>query len=72
MLRTHTCGELRQKHIGKKVALAGWVDKIRNFGKLWFIDLRDKYGKTQIILREGEIDKQLLKDLTIESCIGVR
>ena len=72
MLRTHTCGELRNKHVGKKVALAGWIDKIRNFGKLWFIDLRDKYGKTQIILREGEIDKKLLKDLTIESCIGVR
>jgi|ETNmetMinimDraft_5_1059913.scaffolds.fasta_scaffold05525_1 aspartyl-tRNA synthetase len=72
MLRTHTCGELRIKHVDKKVVLTGWVDKIRNFGKLWFIDLRDRYGTTQIILREGEIDKKFLKDLTIESCIAVQ
>ncbi|MCH7568324.1 MAG: aspartate--tRNA ligase [Nanoarchaeota archaeon] len=72
MLRTHTCGELRKSHSGKKVRLCGWIDSVRNFGKLWFIDLRDRYGKTQIVFREGEIDKKLLKELTIESCIGVR
>lgn len=71
MLRTHTCGELRKKHIGKSVHLSGWVDSLRNFGKLWFLDLRDRYGKTQIVLNEKSIDKNLLKDLSLESCIGI-
>ncbi|MDO8459540.1 MAG: aspartate--tRNA ligase [Nanoarchaeota archaeon] len=52
MLRTHTCGELRKENIDKKVILCGWVDTIREHGKLSFIDLRDRYGKTQLILRE--------------------
>ena len=52
MLRTHTCGELREKDSGKKVKLAGWVDTIRAYGKLAFIDLRDRYGKTQIVVRD--------------------
>ncbi len=51
MLRTHTCGELRKKDSGKKVKLAGWVDTVRAYGKLAFIDLRDRYGKTQIVVR---------------------
>ena len=52
MLRTHTCGELEKKQVGKKVKLCGWVDSIREHGKLSFIDLRDRYGKTQIIIKE--------------------
>ncbi len=52
MLRTHTCGELKKSSIGHKVKLCGWVDSIREHGKLSFIDLRDRYGKTQIILKE--------------------
>ncbi len=50
MLRTHTCGELREKDIDKKVRLCGWVDTIREHGKISFIDLRDRYGKTQIVV----------------------
>lgn len=48
MLRTHTCGELSSKNLGEKVILAGWVNSYRNLGSLVFIDLRDKYGITQI------------------------
>jgi aspartyl-tRNA synthetase len=52
--RTHTCGELRGKDKGKKVKLCGWVDTIREHGKLAFVDLRDRYGKTQVVLTEGK------------------
>lgn len=48
MLRTHTCGELNSSNIGQEISLAGWVNGIRNLGSLIFIDLRDRYGLTQI------------------------
>ncbi len=51
MLRTHTCGELNKSHVGKVVTLGGWVDTIRSHGKVSFIDLRDRYGKTQVVIR---------------------
>ncbi len=47
--RTQTCGELRASDVGKTVILNGWVDVRRDFGKLVFIDLRDRYGKTQVL-----------------------
>lgn len=50
MLRTHTCGELRIQDVGKKVVLAGWVDRIRDLGGVKFIMLRDRYGLTQVVL----------------------
>ncbi|MDC1000603.1 OB-fold nucleic acid binding domain-containing protein, partial [Candidatus Marinimicrobia bacterium] len=48
--RTHNCGELTKKNINKNVHLLGWVNSTRTHGKIIFIDIRDRYGKTQIIL----------------------
>ena len=62
MLRTHTCGELTANDVNKEVALCGWVAKRRDHGKLIFIDIRDRYGLTQVtfIPRDaGEFYKSL-------------
>ena len=49
MLRTHTCGQLTKNDVNKTVKLCGWVHRRRDHGKLTFIDIRDRYGLTQII-----------------------
>lgn len=60
MLRTHTCGELRITDAGKEVILAGWVQRVRDKGSVLWIDLRDRYGITQLILEEGKSEQELL------------
>ena len=52
MYRTHTCGSLRVENVNERVTLAGWVQKVRNLGAMTFIDLRDRYGITQIVVEE--------------------
>ena len=61
MLRTHTCGELRLHHVQQQITLAGWVQRVRNKGGIIWVDLRDRYGVTQLIFEEGSTDKALLE-----------
>jgi aspartyl-tRNA synthetase len=61
MLRTHTCGELRLTDKEKNVILTGWVQRLRDKGSLLWIDLRDRYGITQLFLEEGKTDAALIK-----------
>jgi aspartyl-tRNA synthetase len=59
MLRTHTCGELRLADVNKQITLAGWVQRQRDKGSVLWIDLRDRYGITQLIFEEGKTDAAL-------------
>jgi aspartyl-tRNA synthetase len=71
--RTHTCGELQSANIGETVTLTGWVDARRDLGGVIFIDLRDRYGKTQVVFgaQHNDVAYQLAKDLRSEFVISV-
>src|SRR4051794_31353787 len=71
--RTHTCGELRESHIGQTVALNGWVNTIRAYPQQVFLDLRDRYGITQIVVESD--DKEVFataQDLGREFCLAIQ
>lgn len=78
MYRTHTCGELRTEHIGQRVKLAGWVQRVRDLGAMSFIDLRDRYGITQLVADENtppeimETLEKLGREFVIQASGSVR
>ncbi len=61
MYRSHTCGELNAQQIGEKITLSGWVQKVRNKGFMIWVDLRDRYGLTQLIFDEERSSKELME-----------
>ena len=70
--RTHSCGELNISNVNEEVRLSGWVQKIRNLGGMIFIDLRDEFGITQIIVSNEDKElEDMAKKLTTESCIHI-
>ena len=70
MYRTHTCGELREGNVGQEVKLAGWVQRVRDLGAMTFIDLRDRYGITQLVIEENtspEVKEKLGREFVIQA-----
>ncbi|MEL6535906.1 MAG: aspartate--tRNA ligase [Bacteroidota bacterium] len=63
MLRTHTCGELRLSDVDKTVTLCGWVQRVRDKGHMAFLDLRDRYGVTQVISEEGVATAEVMEQV---------
>ena len=72
LMRTHNCGELTSKNQNESVVLCGWVNKYRDLGALHFIDLRDRFGLTQLGFEEFEGELDLLKKCSLESVIKIQ
>ena len=69
--KTHNCGELRLADVGKEVRLAGWVQRIRNLGSMKFIDLRDQYGITQVVVTDNKEVKDIADTLVTECAVSI-
>lgn len=70
MYRTKTCGELEIGNVGETVDLSGWIQKIRDLGGMIFIDLRDEFGITQIVVNDEKLQEEA-KQFNTESCIHI-
>ena len=70
MYRTHNLGELRIENVNQEVELSGWIQKIRNLGGMIFIDLRDQFGITQIVINDEKMQEEV-KNIPTESCIHI-
>ena len=68
--RDHNCGELNESNVGQQVKLAGWIQRIRNLGGMTFVDLRDQYGITQIVISNEQLKEQMA-NLCTECVISV-
>ena len=71
LARSHTCGELRPDDVGTEVVLMGWVHKIRDLGALIFLDIRDRYGITQVVAREGDDQLAVVKQVRPEFVVAI-
>ena len=72
MYRDHNCGELNISNVGETVVIAGWLQKIRNLGSMKFIDLRDQFGITQIVISDNEEMQEKSNELVTECVIQVK
>ncbi len=72
MYRTHTCGELRINNVGQKTTLSGWVKTIRKFGSITFVDLRDRYGITQLFFNENKTKELEQKNIGREYVLQIK
>jgi aspartyl-tRNA synthetase len=81
LIRTHNCGQLRESDVGQTVTLSGWVNSYRDHGNLVFIDLRDRFGLTQVVFEKEDISKDLLEQgaklrnedvIAIEGAVRIR
>jgi len=70
--RTHTCGELREVHVGQIAKLSGWVETIRDHGGVRFLDIRDQYGVTQIVLHDDEFKTSRESVVTVSGTVKKR
>ena len=71
LTRTHTCGVLRAGDVGADVVLLGWVHRVRDLGGVTFIDIRDRAGVSQVVVRENDTLMPIAKKLRSEFVIGV-
>src|SRR5439155_18005291 len=71
LTRTHTCGALRPSDVGADAILLGWVHRVRDLGGVTFIDVRDRHGVSQVVVRENEALMAVAKRLRSEFVVGV-
>src|ERR1700741_683658 len=71
LTRTHTCGALRADDVGAEAVLLGWVHRIRDLGGVTFIDVRDRAGVSQVVVRENDALMTIAKRLRSEYVVGV-